>query len=499
MSTSELESLASALGATLEWHSGEACTLRGSSGARRYALTVKVDSGRMELHLGIVNRQGVIIACTGLNAPNPAKREAAGFTREEIADLVGPGVYLEHFPGERGVPMREVLAAMPAAALQEMGRLMREGRVERLITDNDRVQIEFADYREIPLREVVALALDVSSRMASTLEVGEKQIAPRPRVFIGGEAVAAGPRVRCLFCGGAVVLDAQGRCPTCGGAHAGDAPQEAVSEAEASAAEPEPGERAAAFRLLDWFRLPLLGGEWRFDNLDTDRRLKLAASLARRLAASTEACLEEPLGDEPTLRGGYGGRRFAVRLDADNGYAMFRLKSTNRKGLLALRRDSWGRKREPVTTDELDEDGQPREYLELVGPGIYIEEHKNEFLPMKSVLSSLPPALVREIARYMNRTKACMFLVNNDQVEINYDIYYGIRLEVAIKKALRLASKLASIFEVGEEQVLAKPFFYVGGVGLASLKKDTCSHCGREVMRDAAGCCPSCGAVMEGG
>lgn len=498
MSKDRLESLGSALGASVEWHSDEACTLRGSAGSRRYALRVDVGSGPVELHLGIVNRRGVIVARTGLHAPDADAMAEAGFERETIEDLVGPGIYLEHFPGEK-VPMREVLAAVPAAALADIGRLMREGRVERLIADNDRIQVECTDFREIPLREMVTLALGVCSQMASTLEVGESQIAPRPRLFIGGEAVPAGPRVRCRFCGGAVVLDSKGRCPTCGGAHTGDAPQEAVSEAEAVASEPEPGGRAAAFRLMDWLRLPLLGGGWRFDNLDTDRRSKLAASLARRLAASTGARLEEPLGNEPSLNGSYGGRPFAVRLDADNGYLLFRLKSTNRKGLLALRRDSFRRDREEVTFDTLDEDGRPREYLEFVGPRVYMEEYKNEFLPMRAVLESLPKRLVRQMVRYMNRTKAYMLLVNADQVEINFDTYYGIRQEVAIKRALRLSTTLASIFEVGEERVLQKAFIHLGGVAMGSLKKDTCSHCGQEVLRDTAGQCTNCGAVMEGG
>ena len=152
-----------------------------------------------------------------------------------------------------------------------------------------------------------------------------------------------------------------------------------------------------------------------------------------------------------------------------------------------------------MLTDELDDRGWPVEYKDFVGPYVYMEEPKKEFEQMQAVLSSLPPSLVSRIVKHMNSYKAYMFLMNADQVEINYDTYYAVRIEVAIKKALRLGSRLASIFEVGEQQVLAKSFIRIAGVQVASLEKETCRSCGQAVRCNDEGCCPECGAVMGGG
>jgi hypothetical protein len=94
---------------------------------------------------------------------------------------------------------------------------------------------------------------------------------------------------------------------------------------------------------------------------------------AAALAAAFDATLEPPKDHEYTVRGSFAGRRFAVRVDASHGDLLVRLRGTNRKGLLCMRRDRntrWGARGVEETGRR---DGQ-RELKEFIGPHVYVEE-----------------------------------------------------------------------------------------------------------------------------
>jgi len=116
-----------------------------------------------------------------------------------------------------------------------------------------------------------------------------------------------------------------------------------------------------------------------------------------------------------------------------------------------------------------------------------------------AVLSTLPKALRRALVRHMNSARAYMMLVDADQFCVNYDDYWALRSELQVRRALRLGGRLLPIFEVGEQQVLAKTFIHLGGVDLPTLQPTPCPFCGKPVLHNAAGCCPECGGVLGGG